>query len=98
MEKAQTEGYKSSIQELGDFLTTGSRFPSRRGSTQTSKGKYQAVILRQGFGPAFFSMTGMSQVRGENPQEAPSAGELHSDLQVSDCEVWERRSNSESVA
>ena len=54
MEKAQTEGYKSSIQELGEFLTTGSRFPSRRGSTQTSKGKYQAVILRQGFGPAFF--------------------------------------------
>ena len=46
----------------------------------------------------FFSMTGMSQVRGENPQEAPSAGELHSDLQVSDREVWERRSNSESVA
>ena len=45
-----------------------------------------------------FSMTGMSQVRGENPQEAPSAGELHSDLQVSDREVWERRSNSESVA
>ena len=53
------------------------------------------------FGPEnrpFFSMTGMSQVRGENPQEAPSAGELHSDLQVSDREVWERRSNSESVA
>ena len=47
---------------------------------------------------AHFSMTGMSQVRGENPQEAPSAGELHSDLQVSDREVWERRSNSESVA
>ena len=45
-----------------------------------------------------FGMTGMSQVRGENPQEAPSAGELHSDLQVSDREVWERRSNSESVA
>ena len=49
-------------------------------------------------GGSFFSMTGMSQVRGENPQEAPSAGELHSDLQVSDREVWERRSNSESVA
>ena len=47
---------------------------------------------------AHFSMTGMSQVRGENPQEAPSAGELQSDLQVSDREVWERRSNSESVA
>ena len=47
---------------------------------------------------SFFCMTGMSQVRGENPQEAPSAGELHSDLQVSDREVWERRSNSESVA
>ena len=46
----------------------------------------------------FLCMTGMSQVRGENPQEAPSAGELHSDLQVSDREVWERRSNSESVA
>ena len=47
---------------------------------------------------AYLCMTGMSQVRGENPQEAPSAGELHSDLQVSDREVWERRSNSESVA
>ena len=47
---------------------------------------------------AYISMTGMSQVRGENPQEAPSAGELHSDLQVSDREGWERRSNSESVA
>ena len=47
---------------------------------------------------ALFCMTGMSQVRGENPQEAPSAGELQSDLQVSDREVWERRSNSESVA
>ena len=46
----------------------------------------------------FVCMTGMSQVRGENPQEAPSAGELQSDLQVSDREVWERRSNSESVA
>ena len=33
VEKAQTEGYKSSIQELGEFLTTGSRFSSRRGST-----------------------------------------------------------------
>ena len=43
-------------------------------------------------------MAGTSQVRDGNPQEAPSTGELHSDLQVSDREVWERRSNSESVA
>ena len=56
---------------------------------------FQFFSLRR---EAFFSMTGMSQIRGENPQEAPSAGELHSDLQVSNREVWERRSNSESVA
>ena len=55
--------------------------------------KARRIYLR-----AILCMTGMSQVRGENPQEAPSAGELHSDLQVSDREVWERRSNSESVA
>ena len=54
--------------------------------------------LPRGESRQFFCMTGMSQVRGENPQEAPSAGELQSDLQVSDREVWERRSNSESVA
>ena len=36
----------------------------------------------------FFSMTCMSQVRGDNPQEAPSTGELHSNLQVSNREVF----------
>lgn len=63
------------------------------GKDKKSKSKKKVEDLS-----SFFSMTGMSQVRGENPQEAPSAGELHSDLQVSDREVWERRSNSESVA
>lgn len=43
-------------------------------------------------------MIGMSQVQGENPKEAPFTGEYHSDFQVSNRGVWERTSNSESLA
>ena len=60
--------------------------------------KYHYIIQPEVYQAEFLRMTDMSQVRGENPQETPSTDELHSNLQVSNREVWERRSNSESVS
>ena len=60
--------------------------------------KYHHIIQPEVYQAEFLRMTGMSQVRGENPQETPSTGELHSKLQVSNRKVWERRRNRESVS